>query len=276
MGHKFASMIQLKQTWMGALSSTGTTGFHTHSLHPHQQAFVTPPTPSHSADYGVRKGHKQNQQGDLNHGKQAYEQLSVAEFPLQKERRHRDEDYIKQLHAQIDRTRCLNDENHSLSCELEAVKSLLEKSQTLSEVRDSLEPKEARVFVAKTDALSTADVIRQVTDLNRQICEMATHFRNLLQNVKNPDPVTTQEPATGTLEDASWMLGKQLASFLSANLLVRRAASYTEPDPLLADVVLQIAITRWCRFMISSWKPSDHSVANFMKTLYSGIRQFGK
>ena len=171
------------------------------------------------------------------------------------------------------RTRCLNDTNRSLSRELEAVKSLLEKPQTLLEVRDG-KPEEARVFVDKTDALSTADVIRQVTDLNRQIREMAIHFGKLLQNVKKP--VTTQEPATAMVEDASWMLGKQLASFLSANLLVRRAAGCTEPDPLLADVVLQIAVTRWCRLMISSWKPNDHSVADFMKTLYSGIRQFGK
>jgi len=185
-------------------------------------------------------------------------------------------DFIVPSYREIQvRTRCLNDENRSLSRELEAVKLLLEKPQMLSEVRDR-EPKEARVFVAKSDALSTADVIRQVTDLNRQIREMATHFRKLLQNVKNPDPVTTQEPATGTLEDASWMLGKQLASFLSTNLLVQRAAGCTEPDPLLADVVLQIAITRWCRFMISSWIPGDHSVVDFMKTLYSGIRQYGK
>jgi hypothetical protein len=183
-------------------------------------------------------------------------------------------DFIVPSYREIEaRTRCLNDENRSLSRELEAVKSLLEKPQTLSEVRYR-EPKDARVFVPKTDALSTADVIRQVTDLNCQIRGMATHFGKLLQNVKNP--VTAQEPATGTLEDANWMLGKQLASFLSANLLVRRAAGCTEPDPLLADVVLQIAVTRWCRFMTSSWKPSDHSVADFMKTLYSGICQFGK
>jgi len=166
------------------------------------------------------------------------------------------------------RTKYLNDQNHHLSRELEAVKTLLEK---LSEDGES---EEARVFVANTDAISTADVIRQVTGLNCQIREMATYFRKLLQNVKIP--VTTQEPATGTLEDASWMLGKQLASFLSANLLVRRAAGCTEPDPLLADVVLQIAITQWCKFMISSWISSDHSVVDSMKILYSGIRQFGK
>jgi len=165
------------------------------------------------------------------------------------------------------RTKYLNDENHNLSRGLEAVKTLLEK------LSEDGEPEEAQVFV-NTDAISTADVIRQVTDLNCQIREMATRFRKLLQNVKIT--VTTQEPATGTLEDASWMLGKQLASFLSANLLVRRAADCTEPDPLLTDVVLQIAITRWCRFMISSWIPSDHSVVDFMKIVYSGIRQFGK
>ena len=171
------------------------------------------------------------------------------------------------------RTRCLNDENRSSSRELEAIKSLLEKPHTLSEVTDR-ESKEARVFVAKTDALSTADVIRQVTDLNSQIHGIATCFGKSLQNVKNP--VTSHEPAIGTLENASWMLGKQLAGFLRANLLVRRAAGCTEPDPWLAEVVPQIAITWWCRFMISSWKPSDHSVADCVKTLYSGIRQFGK
>ena len=161
--------------------------------------------------------------------------------------------------------------NHNLSGELEAVKTLLEK---LSEVRDG-ESEEARVFVANPDAISIADVIRQVSDLNCQIREMATHFRKLLQNTVKI-LVTAQGPVTGTLEDASWMLGKQLASFLSDNLLVQRAAGCTEPDPLLADVVLQIAITRWCRFMISSWIPSDHTVVDFMKILYSGIRQFGK
>lgn len=163
------------------------------------------------------------------------------------------------------RTKYLDDENHNLSRELEAVKTLL------SEVRDG-ESEEARVFVANTDAISTADVIRQVTDLNCQIREMATHFRKLLQNVEIP--VTTQGPVTETLDNASWMLGKQLASFLSANLLVQRAAACTVPDPLLADVVLQIAITRWCRFMISSWIPSHHTMVDFMKILYSGIRQF--
>lgn len=160
------------------------------------------------------------------------------------------------------RTKYLDDENHNLSRELEAVKTLL------SEVRDG-ESEEARVFVANTDAISTADVIRQVTDLNCQIREMATHFRKLLQNVEIP--VTTQGPVTETLDNASWMLGKQLASFLSANLLVQRAAACTVPDPLLADVVLQIAITRWCRFMISSWIPSHHTMVDFMKILYSGI-----
>ena len=63
------------------------------------------------------------------------------------------------------RTRCLNDENRSLSRELEAVKSLLKNSQTLSEVGDG-EPEEAQVFVAKTDVLSTADVFTAASPLN--------------------------------------------------------------------------------------------------------------
>lgn len=62
------------------------------------------------------------------------------------------------------RTECLKDENRSLSRELEAVKSLLEKPQMLSKVRDR-EPKRARNF-----ALSTVDsVLATASPLNGNI-----------------------------------------------------------------------------------------------------------
>ena len=63
------------------------------------------------------------------------------------------------------RTRCFNDENRSLSRELEAVKSLFKKPQKLWKVRHK-EPKEAQVFVAKTDTLSTANVLTTAPPLN--------------------------------------------------------------------------------------------------------------
>ena len=63
------------------------------------------------------------------------------------------------------RTRCLDDENRSLSRQLEAVKSLPEKPKKLLKVRHR-EPKEAQVFVAKTNTLSTAYVLTTASLLN--------------------------------------------------------------------------------------------------------------
>ena len=98
---------------------------------------------------------------------------------------------------------------------------------------------------------------QKVNALNEEIFQAAALIGEMLQNMECID--RTQEQLTEAFEKARWMLGEKMASILaedSVNLCM-------DLNPLLVQVVLQIAITTWCRFVVSSWKPSDSTVADF-------------
>ena len=163
----------------------------------------------------------------------------------------------------------LLDDNRSLTHELEAVKVQLADAKTLSEVRGK-ELKGAQVFLTKADTLSTTDVVQKVNALNEEIFQAAALLGEMLRNTERTD--RTQEQVTVAFEKARWMLGEQMASILAAESVNLR----TDLNPLLVQVVLQIAITSWCKFVVSSWKPSDSTVADFLAAIYSEIRQVGE
>ena len=163
----------------------------------------------------------------------------------------------------------LLDDNRSLTHELEAVKVQLTDAKTLSEVRGK-ELKGAQVFLTKADTLSTTDVVQKVNALNEEIFQAAALLGEMLQNTERTD--RTQEQIAEAFEKARWMLGDQMANILAAESQNVR----TDLNPLLVQVVLQIAITTWCRFVVSSWKPSDSTVADFLAAIYSEIRQVGE
>ena len=163
----------------------------------------------------------------------------------------------------------LLDDTRSLTHELEAVKVQLADAKTLSEVRGK-ELKGAQVFLTKADTLSTTDVVQKVNALNEEIFQAAALLGEMLRNTERTD--RTQEQVTVAFEKARWMLGEQMASILAAESVNPR----TDLNPLLVQVVLQIAITSWCKFVVSSWKPSDGTVADFLAAIYSEIRQVGE
>lgn len=236
---KIASMIQSKQTWkpekqMGALSSTGSTGFQTHSLHPRQQISNTPPMPSHSTDNSMRRDHKQNQKEDLN-GKQAYEQFSVAKFQLQKERRDQDEDYIKQLRAHIDR---LETENGSLKHDLKVTESEPTDARNLSQIR-AKELQGAQAFLDKADVLSTTDIVEKVNILNNEISQTASLLIDLLPNAQSLH--WTQRQPT---EMTNWMLGEKLARDLHGLSINPRAMNSRCREAKHWRFIFRIAITK--------------------------------
>ena len=302
---QIGSMFQSKPTWRpekqpGTLSSTGSMGFPTHhnggtefqqkvgadgdhrgeavilregNMYPQQQAFNTLPLPGHSMDYRIRTDHKQNQKGDLN-GKQAYKQRSVAEFQLQKERRHPDdEDYIKQLCIRIDR---LENENGSLKYDLKVTESELADTRSLSQIRAE-ELQGAKAFLDKADVLSTADIVDKVNILNSEISQTACLLVDLLHNAESHH--RTQRQPTG-MTNCQWMLGERLAGELhelsnnSTEMNSRRRE--TDHWRLLFLVVFQVAITKWCSMMVNSWVPNDRTLSDSIASIYSGIRKISE
>ena len=163
----------------------------------------------------------------------------------------------------------LLDDLRGLTHELDAVKMQLADSKILLEVKCK-ELKTAQVFLTTTDALSTTDVVQKVNALNEEIFHAAALLGEMLQNTERTG--RTQEQIPEAFEKARWMLGEQMASILAAESVNLR----TDLNPLLVQVVLQIAITTWCKSVVSSWKPGDGPVADFLAAIYSEIRQVGE
>jgi hypothetical protein len=163
----------------------------------------------------------------------------------------------------------LLEENRGLKDELEDVRAQLADAKSLLEAKRK-ELKGAQMFLTTADTLSTTDVVLKVIALNEEIFQAAALLGEMLQNTERTG--RTQEQITGAFEKARWMLGEQMANILGAESLNLR----TDLNPLLVQVVLQIAITTWCRFVVSSWNPSDSTVADFLVAIYSEIRQVGE
>jgi len=163
----------------------------------------------------------------------------------------------------------LLEENRSLKDKLEDVESQLADAKILLEAKRK-ELKAAQVFLTTADTLSTTDVVEKVNALNDEIFQAAALLGEMLQDTERT--VRTQEQVTDAFEKARWMLGEHMACILAAESMNPRA----ELNPLLVQVVLQIAITTWCRFVVSSWKPDDSTVADFMAAIYSEIRKVGE
>jgi len=163
----------------------------------------------------------------------------------------------------------LLEENRSLKDELEAVKVQLADAKALSEARGK-ELKGFQVFLTPADTLSTADIVQKVNALNEEIFQAAALLGEMLRMTERTD--RTQEQITEAFEKAKWMLGEHMAAILAAESMNPRR----DLNPLLVQVVLQIAMTTWCRFVVSSWKPNDSTMADFLAAIYSGIRQIGE
>jgi len=184
--------------------------------------------------------------------------------------------------------------------ELSGVKQQLSDAVNLSEVRGK-ELKGAQVFLTKADTLSVTDVIQKVGALNEEIFQMAAFLGEVLVYEvygEGEDRATSRTQAiNGFFARAEKMLGTQLATALAQESI----AEPREPsNPLLVQIVMQIALTQWCAFMGSRWtsyqkrdsepssegedqaaklkdnktKQTEHN--NLLSDLYNNIRDHGE
>ena len=117
------------------------------------------------------------------------------------------------------------------------------------------------------DVLSTAVAVQKVDVLNAEVRLVVAVMGKVLQKTKFEE---RNRQIMQITEKARLMLGENLVALLSAGLLENARL-----DPLLVQVVLQVAITNWCKTTISSWKPGNSDVSNVLVELYSKIREVG-
>jgi hypothetical protein len=173
----------------------------------------------------------------------------------------------------------LLDDNRSLTHELEAVKAQLADAKTLPKVRG----KELKVDTTDVDQKANEEepwdmpegpdillttAIQMVDVLNVEVRRAAAVLGRVLEKTKFEE---RQRQTMQITEKARLMLGENMVALLSEGLPERARV-----DPLIVQVVLQVAITNWCKTTISSWKPGNSDVSNLLVELYSKIREVGK
>jgi hypothetical protein len=186
----------------------------------------------------------------------------------------------------------LLDDDRSLTHELEAVKvqladatklsevlMVLAAGKTLSEVRvkelkvdttdvDQKTNNETWDMPGGSDILLTAVTIQIVDVLNEEVRRVVAVLGKVLQKAKFEEG---RRQIVQITEKARLMLGENMVALLSSGVPEKARL-----DPLLVQVVLQVAITNWCKAIISSWKPGNSDVSNLLDELYSKVREVGK
>jgi hypothetical protein len=147
----------------------------------------------------------------------------------------------------------LDTELKAVKHELNAVKQQLSDAVNLSEVRGK-ELKGAQVFLTKADTLSVSDVVQKVTALNEEIFQMAAFLGEVLVYEvleEGADRAAVRQHAVSKgYKQAEKFLGEILANALAQE----SAHEPKEPsNPLLVQIVMQIALTQWCASLASRW-----------------------
>ncbi|KAJ2917958.1 hypothetical protein MD484_g2425, partial [Candolleomyces efflorescens] len=167
-----------------------------------------------------------------------YNQARMLEMEFNSARKH--------IHAQ-------DEELKSVRNELAAVKQQLSDAVNLSEVRGK-ELKGAQVFLTKADTLSVTDVVQKVSALNEEIFQMAAYLGEVLvYEVLEPEADRQehrQAAIKSTYDRALGYLGETLANALAQHSVIEPKE---ESNPLLVQIIMQIALTNWCGGFGNRW-----------------------
>jgi hypothetical protein len=146
-----------------------------------------------------------------------------------------------------------NEELKSVRNELAAVKQQLSDTVNLAEVRGK-ELKGAQIFLTKADALSVTDVVQKVNTLNEEIFRMAAYLGEVLvYEVLEPEAGRLAHRLAvvkSTYKRALGYLGETLANALAQHSVIEPKE---ESNPLLVQIVMQIALTNWCGILSRRW-----------------------
>ncbi|KAJ2935093.1 hypothetical protein H1R20_g2037, partial [Candolleomyces eurysporus] len=149
--------------------------------------------------------------------------------------------------------RVQDEELKAVRNELIAVKQQLGDAINLSEARGD-ELKATQAVLTKTDTLSVTDVAQKVNALNDEILQMAAFLgKMLVYEVLEPDAdrqEIRQEAIKSTYQCAMDILGETLANALAMQSV---SEPKEESNPLLVQIVMQIAVTNWCASYASRW-----------------------
>lgn len=168
----------------------------------------------------------------------------------------------------------MDQERKGLSAELGHTKQQLSDAINLSEVRGK-ELKGAQVFLTKADSLSVSDVVQKVSALNEEIFQAGALLAESLvcQTVEGgleDHAHRRQDIINESAKVVSGILGSRLTDTLANESMKPQEGPANQ---LLVQIVLIIALTRWCASNSRGWIPDDPETTEFLDVLYDDIRK---
>ena len=157
-----------------------------------------------------------------------------------------------------------NDQINGLQIELNNIHQQLEDAKTLSEGRGK--KLVGAHFLTKADTLSISEVGEKVTALNEEIFQAAATLGETLIHKRHE--FESQEDFNAARGESQNIIGPKITNVLISQSQIQES----EINPLLAQVVFQIFMVKFCVSKIRSWYASDPTLAKSLSAIYSDIQ----
>ncbi|KAF9047638.1 hypothetical protein BJ165DRAFT_1610369 [Panaeolus papilionaceus] len=146
--------------------------------------------------------------------------------------------------------------------ELDQMKQKLQAAESREkEARDSLK------LLARTDSVSIADLEQKVVALNDKIFEAAA---SSWESIGHYSYDLTQEERKKCREDAVELIGEPIF-LMAVEEGQRSAAGLNTLNPLLLQIVFQVALTKACALKIERWVPNCRQLCDFLDNVHKNI-----
>ncbi|KAG0708570.1 hypothetical protein DFH29DRAFT_794863 [Suillus ampliporus] len=152
-------------------------------------------------------------------------------------------------------------EKRALRNELQALQTKFNDQTTLLSDR-TRELRGAQAFLSKADALSGAEVIRLVDELNQEIMQTAAFISDSFDFARKPEHRDEIKEASARTSE---LIGPAMTSLLGT-------VQHGE-DPLLIQIALQAATVEFSRWIIMTWDFDGLQAEQPLAEIYNDVRE---
>ncbi|CAA7260313.1 unnamed protein product [Cyclocybe aegerita] len=178
--------------------------------------------------------------------------------------RDREADTAETIQSLLEDNEILQQRNQQLEWELDSLRDRLQDATALSDARGK-ELISAQTFLSTADNISVSEVISKIAALNEEVFQISAFLGDCL--ICRHEPPTPEQDLQEIFETLQRRLGTEIAFALSQ----QPHTEEKEPNRLLAQMVLQINLVKFCFRKIRAWH-SDGELHHLLGDIFHGIR----
>ncbi|KAJ3500447.1 hypothetical protein NLJ89_g9791 [Agrocybe chaxingu] len=178
--------------------------------------------------------------------------------------RDREAETAETIQSLLEDNEILQQRNQQLEWEIDSLRDRLQDATALSDARGK-ELIGAQTFLSTADTISISEVVSKVAALNEEVFQISAFLGDCL--ICRHEPPTAEQDLQEIFETMQRRLGTEIAFALSQ----QPHTEEKEPNRLLAQMVLQINLVKFCYRKIRAWH-SDIELHHLLGDIFRGIR----